>query len=356
MATENDLEREFMERHHTDGAAALPLISLIVPVYNVREYLEKCLQSVCGQTYQNLEILLIDDGSTDGSGELCDTYARSDARIRVVHQANGGLSAARNTGLAMARGDYFGFVDSDDWIDPDMYECLYRLLAEHMADISICSHYVEKPSKTRCRHASGRLTVFSRDEAVRTLVKDRRIKNYMWNKLFRRSLFEDITFPVNKIYEDIATSYRLFCKARSVVVQDTPKYHYRRRNGSLTHGRLYDYRREYRFFRTVYEQVKFVREAKIWHEAPCSLHRRGIQMIEHLLMLPSSAETDAVIGEVLAAMHEFDDITWRQLGLFKAWKRYMLYHHLGLYRPFCRWVGRALRPGRYDVRPAEPRP
>ena len=166
-----------------ENTETLPLISIIVPVYNVKNYLEKCLQSICGQTYKNLEIILIDDGSSDGSGELCDLFAQRDGRIRVFHQANAGQSAARNRGLAVAQGEFLGFVDSDDWIESDMYEFLYRLLKENEADISICSHYRDKGKKSVAKYSSGEQFVFTRDEGIRALVVDRRIRNYVWDKL-----------------------------------------------------------------------------------------------------------------------------------------------------------------------------
>lgn len=178
---------------------ALPLISIIVPVYNVKDYLEKCLQSICVQTYKNLEIILIDDGSSDGSGELCDLFAQRDGRIKVIHQTNAGQSAARNRGLAVAQGEFLGFVDSDDWIEPDMYEFLYHLLKENGADISICSHYRDKGKKSVAKYSSGEQFVFTRDEGIRALVVDRRIRNYVWDKLYKRRLFSGITFPLNRI-------------------------------------------------------------------------------------------------------------------------------------------------------------
>lgn len=209
-----------------ENTETLPLISIIVPVYNVKNYLEKCLQSICGQTYKNLEIILIDDGSSDGSGELCDLFAQRDGRIKVIHQTNAGQSAARNRGLAVAQGELLGFVDSDDWIEPDMYEFLYHLLKENGADISICSHYIETAVKTRVKHSSGQFSSFSREEAIRTLVEDKRIRNYMWDKLYKRQLFAGIYFPVNRVFEDIAVSYQIFYKTQKVVMQDCPKYHY----------------------------------------------------------------------------------------------------------------------------------
>lgn len=193
---------------------ALPLISIIVPVYNVKDYLEKCLQSICVQTYKNLEIILIDDGSSDGSGELCDLFAQRDGRIKVIHQTNAGQSAARNRGLAVAQGEFLGFVDSDDWIEPDMYEFLYHLLKANGADISICSHYIETAVKTRVKHSSGQFSSFSREEAIRTLVEDKRIRNYMWDKLYKRQLFAGIYFPVNRVLKILQFLIRYFIKRR----------------------------------------------------------------------------------------------------------------------------------------------
>ena len=325
-----------------------PLISVIVPVYNVKDYLERCLQSICGQTYRNLEILLIDDGSSDGSGELCDLFARKDARVKVVHQKNAGQSAARNRGLEMAQGEYLGFVDSDDWIEPDMYAFLYRLLAKNDADISICSHYMETGVKTRVKHSSGRSTVFSREEAIRTLVRDKRIRNYMWDKLFKRSVFEGIRFPVNRIYEDIVVSYQLFYKARKVVMRDCPKYHYLKREGSTTQSKWYNYETEYQFFRAVCEQVEFVREKNIWDKASYCVLERGVHLVDHLMMLPSSSETDAVISDVLIRMREAGKVSWPQLGVADMAKCYLIYNHLEGYRTAYRLVRRFFKSKRYQ--------
>lgn len=124
-----------------------PLISLIVPVYNVKDYLKTCLQSILEQTYKNLEIILVDDGSDDGSSGICDEYARMDQRIKTIHLPHSGVSAARNAGLAAATGELLGFVDSDDWIDHDMYQYLYALMQEHDADVSACTYLLEQEGK-----------------------------------------------------------------------------------------------------------------------------------------------------------------------------------------------------------------
>ncbi|WP_455608824.1 glycosyltransferase family 2 protein, partial [Bacteroides rodentium] len=284
-----------------DDTGSLPLISIIVPVYNVKEYLEKCLQSVCGQTYRNLEIILIDDGSSDGSGELCDFFAQRDKRIKVIHQTNAGQSAARNRGLAVAQGEYLGFVDSDDWIEPDMYEFLYRLLKENEADISICSHYRDKGKKSVAKYASGEQFVFTRDEGISALAVDKHVRNYMVDKLFKRSLFAGIFFPVNRVFEDLAICYRVFYGAEKIVMQDTPKYHYMIREGSTMQSR-YNPQKEYNLFQSVYEQVKFILEKGIWDKAGIYVMRRGISFLDHKMMIKNSNTKYQIILDYIVKM------------------------------------------------------
>ena len=333
------------QMHNVSGGHLV--ISVIVPVYNVERWLDRCVTSIVGQTYKNLEIILIDDGSTDKSSEMCDAWSRLDNRIRVIHKANGGLSSARNAGLGIATGTRIAFVDSDDWIEPDMYEFLYHLLKENGADISICSHYIETAVKTRVKHSSGQFSSFSREEAIRTLVEDKRIRNYMWDKLYKRQLFAGIYFPVNRVFEDIAVSYQIFYKTQKVVMQDCPKYHYLKREGSTTQGKLYNYEKEYLLFQTVYEQVKFVREKEIWDKAPYCVHERGIHLIDHLMMLPQSSLIDDVINDVLARMQEFDNVSWPQLDVMHIFKRRMMYCHLKVYRCIYRLVRTFFKSKRY---------
>ena len=316
---------------------SLPLISIIVPVYNVRAYLRKCLDSICGQTYKNLEIIVVDDGSTDGSGEICDEYAQLDNRVRVIHQSNAGQSAARNKALSIAQGDFLGFVDSDDWIDKDMYEFLHNLIVESDADIAICSHYIEQQGKTRVRYSSGEKNVFSRDEAIRALVVDKRVRNYLWDKLFRSKLFNGIRFPEKQIFEDFAVSYLIFYKAKYVVIKYLPKYHYLQRDGSTMHSK-YDPSREYDLFLSVYEQVNFVLEKGIWDGATLYIVKRGIRLMDHILMLKPSCSVDAIIKDVLIKMHDFDSVGYYKLGIPLFLKRHFLYHHRNVYRLIYRFI------------------
>lgn len=314
-----------------ENTETLPLISIIVPVYNVKNYLEKCLQSICGQTYKNLEIILIDDGSSDGSGELCDLFAQRDGRIKVIHQTNAGQSAARNRGLAVAQGEFLGFVDSDDWIEPDMYEFLYCLLKENEADISICSHCRDKDGGSVVKYASGKQFVFTRDEGIRALAIDKHIRNYVWDKLYKRCLFSDIAFPLNRIFEDIAISYQVFYKAENIVMRDLPKYHYVIREGSAMQGK-YNPQKEYQLFLAVCEQNDFILAKGIWDRSPIFVIQRGLHLIDHIQLVERSFAAEDIVNKVLFEIHKYDRFSWRHIGISCAIKRWMICNHLFLYR------------------------
>lgn len=220
------------------GQAQAPLISVIIPVYKVEQYLRQCVDSVAGQTHKHLEILLINDGSPDGSGAICEEYALRDPRVQVIHQCNQGLSAARNTGLDAATGEYLAFVDSDDWIEPDMLAALLAGLVEHGADIAGCAPIPEVEDgiavqfQFLCVDATALL--LGREDALSELLRDRRLRNFSWSYLYRADLFGGVRFPHGKRFEDIHTTYQLFMKANTIVSLPIAKYHYRIRKGSIT--------------------------------------------------------------------------------------------------------------------------
>lgn len=223
------------------------MISVIVPVYDVEPYLRQCVESIINQSYANLEILLIDDGSPDKCGAICDEYAIKDSRVKVFHTENRGLSAARNLGIRESSGDYIAFIDSDDWIEPDMYEVLLRRLEETGADISACGYDVVSGRKTAEWRPKEK--VYDSTEALKALLSDA-INNNAWNKLFRRKVFQSVAdngsiFPEGKNYEDITVMHRIVVEARSVAVVEKPLYHYRMRPDSIsqsyTANNLLDY-------------------------------------------------------------------------------------------------------------------
>ncbi len=210
-----------------------PLISVIVPVYGVEDYLRQCVDSILAQTHQNLEIILVDDGSPDNCPAICDEYAQKDPRVRVVHKKNGGLSDARNAGLDVATGAYIGFVDSDDWIMPDMYEYLLHGIVGYRSEISYCGFvnvhdtWADYPNVQVDR-------VCTAETALNDLFFDR-LGNFSWNKLFKAELWEGVRFPVGKNFEDIRIMHKLFEQARRVTILKEPKYYYRIRQGSIMH-------------------------------------------------------------------------------------------------------------------------
>ncbi|PKN51066.1 MAG: hypothetical protein CVU55_13080 [Deltaproteobacteria bacterium HGW-Deltaproteobacteria-13] len=210
------------------------LISVIIPIYNVEHYLEKCLDSIVGQSYRNLEIILVDDGSRDGSGEICDRYASRDGRIKVIHRENGGVSAARNSGLNVATGEYLGFADSDDWLESDMYKFLQNDLLSAQADIACCGffltfNHIEEPNDKSYTHS-----VLERDEALELLLQDGIIQSHFWSKLYKRDLSNGFRMPEGKTFEDIFTQHLIFEKARRVVLHNVPQYHYLQRSASIS--------------------------------------------------------------------------------------------------------------------------
>lgn len=192
-------------------------ISVIIPIYNVKPYLQKCVLSVMTQTYRNLEIILVDDGSTDGSGELCDFLAQQDGRIKVIHQKNQGLSVARNTGLDASTGEWIAFLDSDDWIEEEMYEILWKIANQYDADISSCSTNFSLGQHEKKEKTESVITVLDSIEMIEGLLTQEIVRFEVWNKLWRKTLIGDVRFVEGQIAEDVHFDRILFLKANKMV-------------------------------------------------------------------------------------------------------------------------------------------
>lgn len=204
------------------------LISVIIPAYNIEAYVQKSLRSVMGQSYRNLEIIVVDDGSTDATGQICDRIAQEDARMRVIHKENGGLSDARNIGMACATGSYIAFVDGDDWIDEDMYAVMLAAIKEQEADAAVCRY--RQVYRTHIEDNSvDRAVLFEGQEALEQYVRETEeyaIQNAAWNKLYRREILDSLTFPVGKWYEDILFTTVALSRVHRCVYLDTAHYNY----------------------------------------------------------------------------------------------------------------------------------
>lgn len=216
----------------------LDLISVVVPIYNVQKYLEECLISICNQTYKQLEIILVDDGSTDNSGKICDKYKQLDSRIQVIHKENGGLSDARNTGLKYSNGNYIVFIDSDDYISFEMIERMLEYKEKYQADIVMCQYFnVYKNQEHEFVTEDKESIQMTGEEAFyEFLVGNLPGMVVAWNKLYDIKLFKDnkIQYPKGKIHEDCYTTYKLYLKADRVVYLYDKMYAYRHRKGSIT--------------------------------------------------------------------------------------------------------------------------
>lgn len=209
-------------------------ISVIVPVYNVERYLERCLNSIINQTYQNLEIIVVDDGSKDHSGILADKIAQSDARIKVIHKRNGGLSDARNAGLDIATGAFIGFVDSDDYIEPVMYERLFEACKKSNAAIAICGRFQEsEESGQRKEMFTCEKTIVSGKEAAKKLLLYDNCDSAAWDKLYSSELFEKMRYPYGVLHEDLNFTIRLLFRCEKVAYIGAPLYHYMVRENSI---------------------------------------------------------------------------------------------------------------------------
>lgn len=212
-----------------------PLVSVVIPVYNVESYLHECVTSVAEQTYTNIEIILVDDGSTDNSGTLCDEFALSDSRICVFHKKNGGLSDARNYGIRRSHGSLISFIDSDDYVSSDYIMHLYQALVRGKTDIattSICIfHDGELPKQDKRNTAA--FHVYDACDALEDMLYMRHLEPNAFPKIYKRELFDTIQYPVGKLYEDIATTTKLIDKAGKIAYLDEKDYYYRIRPNSI---------------------------------------------------------------------------------------------------------------------------
>lgn len=291
--------KSISEQQDTMITQERPLISIIVPVYQVKDYLGACVESLRAQTYANLEIILVDDGSTDGSGEMCGQYAAMDGRIRVAHQENRGLSAARNTGLACMKGELAAFVDSDDIVQPDFIETLYGLMEKYRADIAACAYIkcsVEnQPDIKKAflaagagsgesgepdgggtrgrqgkRRAKGKELCMTSEQMLRQWHgKYKKWETVVWNKLYRKSVLAGqgdkppIRFPVGRRHEDVLTSHLLVANAARIALTKEALYLYRVRPGSITDQRMaVGYKEEN--LRAQRERMAFFKKKRYW--------------------------------------------------------------------------------------------
>lgn len=253
-----------------------PLISIIVPVYNIEQYLNRCVNSIVGQSYWNLEIILVDDGSTDHCPDLCDAWAEQDNRIKVIHKTNGGLSDARNKGMEIASGEFIGFVDSDDWIDSQMYEKLLTAIKRDESDIAACSVQMVWKDGSLSRMLTKQINcVINKQEAQAELLIERKLKQPVWYKLYRQSIIRCIPFEVGKCHEDVYWSYQAIGNADKISIIDSIGYYYWQHEDSIM-GAGYSLKRldvmeaycnRYKYIKQLFPALEKQALCAIWKES-----------------------------------------------------------------------------------------
>lgn len=232
-----------------------PKISIIVPVYNVEKYICRCIDSILNQTFSDFELILVDDGSPDNCPQICDYYFNMDNRVKVIHKENGGVSSARNAGLDIAKGEYIAFVDSDDWIEEDMYQILYNTSVKYDADVVECDIffiYNHVDNINKC--INGETQIGNRDFALERIMKIPS-SNFVYNKLYKRYTFKNLRFPNAKRFEDVYITYKIILKTEKYIYINSKKYYYFIRENSLSHMKNYStelleaiYSQEERFY------------------------------------------------------------------------------------------------------------
>ena len=242
----------------------MPKVSMIVPVYRAEAYLHACVDSILSQTVSDFELILVDDGSPDGCGDICEEYARKDGRIHVIHQKNGGLSAARNTGIDWAQANsgsqWLAFVDSDDWIEPDMYEKMMALMEKYSVRL-VCAGRWDVSSETGEKTLGlcpPKEEVISGEELVRRIFHWENIDSAAWDKLYHRSLFASVRYPLGVICEDVPTTYRIALNAGQAAMLPCPVYNYYHRPGSITSSSVSE--KTFHFSRHTAEVYPFIRD------------------------------------------------------------------------------------------------
>lgn len=213
------------------------MISIVVPVYNVEKYVKKCIDSILKQTYSDYELILVNDGSLDSSGEICSYYANSDCRIKVIHKKNGGLSDARNTGIQQAKGDWITFIDSDDYVSEDYLETLYNLIVYNNADISIASFTVVSKFKN-ADFSDGSKSIMNSEETIRRMLLGEGFDMGAWGKMYRTSFFKNNLYPVGKLFEDSKTTYQIISQANKIAFYSKSIYYYMNRKESIVNSKF----------------------------------------------------------------------------------------------------------------------
>lgn len=247
----------------------MPKLSIIVPVYKVEPYIHKCVDSILNQSFTDFELILVDDGSPDKCGKICDEYALKDERVRVIHKENGGLSDARNAGIDIAVGEVIGFVDSDDWIEQRMYEEMLNYMEENNLDIVCADTNQVKEGKIKFKPRYKKNKIWDKKEAICEILNGT-LDNAAWNKIYKRSVIGKVRYPKGRIYEDVATTYKFIANSDKVGYISKPYYNYLKRKGSIV-ASGFNSKSRYDCFLGYRERLNFAKEHNLECINDCEL-------------------------------------------------------------------------------------
>lgn len=317
-------------------------LSIIVPVYNTARYLTKCITSIHNQTFKNWELILVDDGSTDGSAAICNQWAAKDERIRVLHKCNTGQADSRNVGLELCRGQYIGFVDSDDWIDVDMYEYMMEQIKKTDSDIAVCNHYTESKKKSWCKNPSDEVVVLTHDQVHDLVIKDK-VQSYIWQMVFKRECLT-MKMPGNKSYEDYGVLPYWFSNVQRVVSIRRPLYHYRLRRSSLV--TILSPEKEFDFFRAEKFRHDFYVHTRFGKHSEKQLIVRGVRVAKHISRISKTLsdrkKARDYIYQIRRELRETKGQKMLDLGLKTRFLLFLLMNHSTAFIYYQKMVNRLM--------------
>ena len=290
-----------------------PAISVVVPVYKVEDYLDRCVASIVSQTYDRLQIILVDDGSPDGCGAMCDAWAEKDSRITVIHKENGGVTSARLRGIEAAAGEYITFVDSDDYIEPDMYTRLLHNARAHDAQISHCGYRMVFPNRVDYYYNTGRFVVQEGIQGCADLLEAAYVEPGLWNKMYRRELFEGLSQWMDtsiRINEDVLMNYYLFRKATRAVYEDFCPYHYILRKNSASTSHL----QPHRLADPVKVHQRIENETRDQPRLHALARRNHLYQLTITIATPTKNQRAVVLPQRKAAVRKLRKNLWGYLG------------------------------------------
>lgn len=312
------------------------ILDIIVPVYNTAKYLDKCIASIVAQTFTDWHLTLVDDGSTDGSPEICDRWASTDGRISVIHKPNTGQGDSRNVAIKSSTAELVGFVDSDDWIEPDMYATLIGELQASHADIAVCNHFVDYPKSTKYkRHKKQKdIEMLDRTTAHRLVIRDN-IKSYIWQMVFRRECL-DYNMPRHLCFEDYAVLPQWFDKAEHIVRINRPLYHYRMRRNSIVHTDSAE--RDFYFIEAEEQRMMFYKGTPFEEDVACKLLLTYIRTAKYIARI-KDISTFALYKYLLDIRHRINRLTnnaAKQLSPKNRLLRYLLLNSISMFITYQR--------------------